>query len=109
MDAAGKVVVEPVFDDATPFSEGLHQFNSTNDGVRSTSWASLSVPGHALRCGPETSVQPLAVAMVELRGNEKTYIQSSRPWELYGPPRYAATQCIAALGTRCSSIPTACH
>jgi hypothetical protein len=42
----------------------------------------VSVPGHALRCGPETSVTgPLRWRWVELRAHEKTYIQSSRPWE----------------------------
>ena len=96
----------------------------------------VSVPGHALRCGPETSVtSPLRC--------EKTYVQSQRPWECGNPEgiskecgkggkpaswlsmlsilchfhalffarcwinRYAANQCIAALGTRCSSTATA--
>src|SRR5258708_27515498 len=38
--------------------------------------------GHALRCGPETSVtSPLRRLWFELSGHEKIYIQSSRPWE----------------------------
>jgi len=35
----------------------------------------VSVPGHALRCGPETSVtSPLRWRWFDLRGHEKTYI-----------------------------------
>jgi hypothetical protein len=53
----------------------------------------VSVPGHALRCGPETSVTgPLRWRWVELRAHEKTYIQSSRPWEC-GNPEGISTEC----------------
>jgi hypothetical protein len=53
----------------------------------------LSVPGHALRCGPETSVtSPLRGRSLEFRGHEKTYIQSSRPWEC-GNPEGISKEC----------------
>jgi hypothetical protein len=53
----------------------------------------MSVPGHALRCGPETSVtSPLRWRWFELRGQEKTYIQSSRPWEC-GNPEGISKEC----------------
>jgi hypothetical protein len=53
----------------------------------------LSVPGHALRCGPETSVtSPLRWRWFELSGHERTYIQPSRPWEC-GNPEGISTEC----------------
>jgi hypothetical protein len=53
----------------------------------------VSVPGHALRSGPETSVtSPLRRLRFELRGHEKTYIQSSRPWEC-GNPEGISKEC----------------
>jgi Transposase IS66 family len=53
----------------------------------------LSVPGHPLRCGPETSVtSPLRWRWFELRGHEKTYIHSSRPWEC-GNPEGISKEC----------------
>ena len=53
----------------------------------------VSVPGHTLRCGPETSVtSPLRWRSFELRGHEKTYIQSSRPWEC-GNPEGISKEC----------------
>ena len=53
----------------------------------------LSVPGHALRCGPETSVtSPLRWLWFELSEHEKTYIQSSRPWEC-GNPEGISKEC----------------
>ena len=46
----------------------------------------MSVPGHALRCEPETSVtSPLRCPWFRLSRLEKTYIQSSRPWECGNP------------------------
>src|SRR6266702_550349 len=53
----------------------------------------MSVPGHALRCGPETSVtSPLRWRWFEFRGHQKTYIQSSRPWEC-GNPEGISKEC----------------
>jgi hypothetical protein len=53
----------------------------------------MSVPGHALRCGPETSVtSPLRWRWVELSGHERTYIQPSRPWEC-GNPEGISKEC----------------
>jgi hypothetical protein len=53
----------------------------------------VSVPGHALRCGPETSVtSPLRWRWVELSGHERTYIQPSRPWEC-GNPEGISKEC----------------
>src|SRR5271163_807885 len=53
----------------------------------------MSVSGHALRCGPETSVtSPLRRLWFELSGHEKTYNQSSRPWEC-GNPEGISKEC----------------
>jgi hypothetical protein len=53
----------------------------------------MSVPGHALRCGPETSVtSPLWWRWIELSGHERTYIQPSRPWEC-GNPEGISKEC----------------
>src|SRR5580693_4361636 len=53
----------------------------------------LSVAGHVLRCGPETSVTtPLRWRWFELKGHEKTYNQSSRPWEC-GNPKGISKEC----------------
>src|SRR5580704_15810888 len=53
----------------------------------------VSVPGHALRCGPETSAtSPLRWRWFELSGHERTYIQPSRPWEC-GNPEGISTEC----------------
>src|SRR5271163_1742673 len=53
----------------------------------------MSVSGHALRCGPETSVtSPLRRLWFELSGHEKIYIQSSRPWEC-GNPEGISKEC----------------
>ena len=62
----------------------------------------LSVPGHALRCGPDTSVtSPLRWRWVELSGHERTYIQPSRPWECGNP------EGISNISTTCFSLGTA--
>jgi hypothetical protein len=62
---------------------------NNEDGPRS----GVSVPGHALRCGLETSVtSPLRLRWFELRGHPKTYIQSSRPWEC-GNPEGISKEC----------------
>jgi hypothetical protein len=53
----------------------------------------MSVPGHALRCGPETSVTShLRWRWFELSGYERTYIQPSRPWEC-GNPEGISKEC----------------
>jgi hypothetical protein len=57
----------------------------TDTEIKKAKPLEVSVPGHALRCRPETSVtSPLRGLWFELSGHEKTYIQPSRPWEGWG-------------------------
>jgi hypothetical protein len=68
----------------------------TDTEIKKAKPLEVSVPGHALRCRPETSVtSPLRGLWFELSGHEKTYIQPSRPWEGWG----AATQCNVRIRT----------
>jgi hypothetical protein len=64
-----------------PFNGCLRQ--EANELIPTTAiW--LSVPGHALRCGPETSYKPLAVAMVRVEGaREDIYpvVEAVGMWE----------------------------
>jgi hypothetical protein len=71
----------------------------------------LSVPGHALRCGPETSVtSPLRSRWFELRGYEKTYIQLSMPWKC-GNPEGISKECGKGgkPASWLSMLSTLCH
>lgn len=53
----------------------------------------VSVPGHALRCGPGTSVtSPLQLAMFSSEWERRTYNQSPRPWEC-GNPEGISKEC----------------
>jgi hypothetical protein len=68
----------------------------------------MSVPGHALRCGLETSVtSPLRWLWFELSGHEKTYSQSSRPWEC-GNPEGISKECGKG-GKPASWLSILCH
>ena len=71
----------------------------------------VSVPGHALRCGPETSVtSPLRWLWFELSRHQRTYIQSSRPWEC-GNPKGISKECGKGgkPASRLSMLSILCH
>jgi hypothetical protein len=71
----------------------------------------VSVPEHPLHFGPGTSVtNPLRWRWFELRGHEKTHIQSSRPWEC-GNPEGISKECgkFGKLASWLSWLSILCH